>query len=90
LRQIIWSLEAAENLEAIVTYISAVNPAAATRIAERVLAVADSLAQFSDRGRPGPEGSREMTTVRPYILRYEVDAEAVHILQVWHGARNLD
>ena len=90
LRRIIWSLEAADNLHAIVTYISAVNPVAATRIAQRVVALADSLAEFSNRGRPGPEGTREMTIIPPYILRYAVDEESVSILQIWHGARDLD
>jgi plasmid stabilization system protein ParE len=28
-----------------------------------------------------------MTTVPPYILRYEVDGEVVRILSVRHGAR---
>lgn len=51
LRQILWTDEAAGNLEAIFTYISAFNPAAARRLAERLVAVADSLAEFPNRGR---------------------------------------
>jgi toxin ParE1/3/4 len=90
LRRIIWSDEAIDNFDAIVSYISAVNPAAAARIAERLLALADSLAEFPDRGRLGPAGTREMTIVPPYIVRYKVYEERVSILQIWHGARNLD
>ncbi|HET8750550.1 MAG TPA: type II toxin-antitoxin system RelE/ParE family toxin [Sphingomicrobium sp.] len=90
MRRIIWSREATDNLEAIVTYISAVNPDAAVRIADRLVAVADSLTEFPERGRPGPEGTREMTIVPPYILRYSVDQDSVSILQIWHGARDLD
>jgi plasmid stabilization system protein ParE len=90
LRRIVWSDEAIDNFEAIVSYISVVNPAAAARIAQRLLALADSLAEFPNRGRPGPAGTREMTIVPPYILRYNVHEERVLILQIWHGARNLD
>jgi toxin ParE1/3/4 len=90
LRGIIWSDEAIDNFDAIVSYINAVNPAAAARIAERLLAVADSLAEFPNRGRPGPADTREMTIVPPYIVRYKVDEESVSILQIWHGARKLD
>jgi toxin ParE1/3/4 len=90
LRRIIWSDEAIDNFDAIVSYIHAVNPAAAARIAERLLAVADSLAEFPNRGRTGPAGTREMTIVPPYIVRYKVDEERISILQIWHGARKLD
>jgi plasmid stabilization system protein ParE len=51
LRKIVWTEEAIEHLEAIVAYISAFNPAAAIRLGERLIAVADSLAEFSERGR---------------------------------------
>ena len=87
MRQILWTDEAVGNLEAIVTYISAFNPAAAARFAERLVAVADSLAEFSERGREVGEGRREMTTVWPYILRYRVEGEKVLILRIRHGAQ---
>lgn len=87
MRQILWTDDAVGNLEAIVTYISASNPAAAARLAERLIAVADSLAVYSERGRDAGEGRREMTTVWPYILRYRVEGEKVLILRIRHGAR---
>jgi toxin ParE1/3/4 len=90
LRRVIWSLEAIDNFDAIVGYVSAVNPSAAARLAQRLLALAESLAEFPDRGRPGPAGTREMTIVPPYIVRYKVSEESVSIVQIWHGARNLD
>ena len=87
LRKIVWTDEAVGHLEAIVAYISAFNPAAAGRFGERLIAVADSLAEFPDRGRDGGDGRREMTTVRPYVLRYRVEADRVIILRIRHGAR---
>lgn len=88
MRRIVWTDEAVGNLEAIVTYISAFNPAAAARLAERLIAVADSLAEFSERGRDAGEGRREMTIVWPYVLRYRVSGDAVFILRIRHGAQD--
>ncbi|MGN6820144.1 MAG: type II toxin-antitoxin system RelE/ParE family toxin [Sphingomonas sp.] len=87
MRRIVWTDEAIGHLEAIVAYIAAFNPAAAIRLGERLREVADSLAEFPDRGRKAPDGNREMTIVWPYVLRYRVEAERVIILRVRHGAR---
>jgi plasmid stabilization system protein ParE len=51
LRKIEWTDEALEQLEAIVTYVSVYDLAAAERLADRLIELADSLAEFSDRGR---------------------------------------
>lgn len=85
--KIVWTDEAVGQLEAIVTYIEALNPAAAARLGERLVELADSLAEFPHRGRDAGDGKREMTTVRPYILRYRVEGDRVVILRIRHGAR---
>jgi len=85
---IVWTDDAVANLEAIFTYVSAFNPSAAGALADRLIAVADSLVAFPHRGRDVGEGRREMTTVWPYILRYRVVDETVIILRVRHGARD--
>jgi len=87
LRRIVWTDQAVANLEAIETYISAFNPMAARRLAARLIALADSLAEFSERGRDAGEGRREMTIVWPYILRYRVEGDTVFILRIRHGAQ---
>ena len=87
-REIVWTEEAIAHLEAIVAYVEAFNPAAAERLGQRLIAVADSLAEFSERGRDAGSGLREMTTVWPYILRYRVETDRVIILRVRHGARD--
>jgi toxin ParE1/3/4 len=89
-RPVVWTDEAIGHLEAIVTYISAFNPAAAVRLGERLVALADSLADFPDRGRDAGEGRREMTIVWPYVMRYRVEAGRVLILRVRHGAQDAE
>lgn len=88
MRRIVWTDEAVAHLEAIVAYIEAFNPAAARRLGERLIEVADSLVEFSVRGRDAGLGRREMTTVWPYVLRYRVEEERVVILRIRHGARD--
>lgn len=86
--RIVWTDDAVGNLEAIFTYVAAFDPSAARGLAERLIAVADSLAEFPHRGRDVGEGRHEITTVWPYILRYRVEGETVIILRVRHGARD--
>jgi len=59
-------------------------------LAGRLIGLADSLAEFSERGRNAGGGRREMTVVWPYVLRYRVEDEAVFILRIRHGARESD
>ena len=87
LRTVLWTEEAVVNLEAIAEYISAFNPAAAERLAQRLIELADSLAEFSDRGREAGDGKREMTIVWPYVLRYRTEEDRVIILRIRHGAQ---
>lgn len=87
MRDIVWTDEAIAHLEAIVAYITAFNPAAADRLGRRLIEAANSLAEFSDRGREAPGGLREMTIIWPYVLRYRVETEQVIILRIRHGAR---
>ncbi|MBS0504445.1 MAG: type II toxin-antitoxin system RelE/ParE family toxin [Proteobacteria bacterium] len=90
MRKIIWTDEAVANLDAIVAYIAEFNPAAARRLAARLIELADGLAEFSERGRDVGFGRREMTIIRPYILRYRVDPDRVLILRIRHSARQDD
>ena len=60
---------------------------AADRLGERLVELADSLAEFSERGCEAGNGAREMTIVWPYVLRYRVEAGRVVILRIRHGAR---
>ena len=85
--RIVWTEEAIDHLEAIVTYVSVYDLAAAERLGQRLIELADSLAEFPHRGRDAGDGKREMTSVWPYILRYRAESDTVFILRIRHGAR---
>lgn len=85
-----WRPVAFADLFRVVANITAENPIAARRIGREILLAGDSLESFPYRGRLGrvPE-TRELVTVYPYIIVYEVDDSGrVHILRVWHGAQD--
>ena len=56
----------------------------------RIVSAGDALDAFPNRGRQaGTPDIRELVVGgTPYILLYRVDAEAVRILSVWHGAQD--
>ena len=78
------------DLKEIVEFVAEDNPEAATRLGEKLLARALTLATlperfpFHDRRR----GIRKMP-VSPFLIYYKSDKETsvVNILHFWHGAR---
>jgi len=87
MRRIIWSPGAVDDLRNIRDYIGQFNPSAAAGFAARLVAAADSLADFSERGRPMEGRRRELLVDWPYIIRYRIETERVIILRVRHGAQ---
>ena len=86
-----WVPAALEDRRAIFDYLLDRNPHAAATISEALALVGDSLATFPYRGRSGlVAGTRELVTLRPYLVIYEVDpaANLVRVLRVWHGAQD--
>ena len=84
--EIIFSPQAMRDLRAIRDYIAADNPAAASRMAVELVAACDRLELFPERGRPGSRrGTRELTTVWPYVIVYKVTRQRVDIISIWHG-----
>jgi toxin ParE1/3/4 len=70
-------------------YIREQNPNAAKRVARRLLDAGKSLSAFPNRGKPGLiQGTRENTTVWPYVIVYQVTSAEVQILRIWHGAQD--
>ena len=88
--QVRWTPSAAKDLQGITRHIRKDNPSAARSVAETLFSAANSLDQFPLRGRPGKiAGTRELVIVGlPYIIVYRVKGAAVHILHVYHGARD--
>ncbi|HEY0281953.1 MAG TPA: type II toxin-antitoxin system RelE/ParE family toxin [Rhizomicrobium sp.] len=79
---------ALRDLANIRAYIANDNPGAASRMAVEIIAACDRLEYFSERGRPGlRRGTRELTTVWPYVIVYRVTGTNIDVLSIWHGAR---
>ena len=77
------------DLVAIRSYLSQQSPGAAQRIGRRLLGACRSLNAFPSRGSPGRvSGTREIMTIRPYVIVYRERAGEVQILRIWHGAQD--
>lgn len=85
-----WQATARADVVRLVQYIAEENPIAARRMARELVMAGDSLEVFPRRGRAGRvPGTRELVTVQPYVIVYEVTAsDDVEILSVWHGAQD--
>ncbi len=80
---------AINDLASIREYIATDNPTAASRMAVELVAACDKLELFPERGKLGlREGTRELTTVWPYVIVYRIDGTDIDILAIWHGAQD--
>jgi len=92
-RQIAWSPEAIEDLEAIATFIERDSPYYARAVVERIVEVGRTLPEFPEIGRLVPElGDPEIRErfVYSYRLIYRLEPERVLVLAVLHGRRLLE
>jgi len=89
--KVILSRRALADLEQIVRYIAASDPAAAGRLGTRLLDQAETLCRLPHRGGPVRRrpGVRKLV-LRPYLIFYRVDdaARRVDVLRFWHGAQD--
>lgn len=88
--RIIWSETAIANLVEIRAYIEQDQPAAARRVAQRILASVERLAKHPHLGRPGRElETRELVVSgTPYVIPYRIHRGFLAILAVLHGAQD--
>ena len=69
-------------------YIGRDNPRAAARTARRLDRACLGLADFPLIGRPGRvPGTRELASVRPYVIVYKMRPGLVEIVRIWHAAQ---
>jgi toxin ParE1/3/4 len=88
--RIVWSLQAMADFAALRAYISQDDPAAAERMADRILHDIETQLPANPRmGRPGRVPStRELVILKtPYIVPYRIEGHTIEILRVYHGAR---
>jgi plasmid stabilization system protein ParE len=85
----IWSAAAVRHLQEAIDYLQGESSAGAITIRRRILATVRRLEQLPYSGRTGRvDGTREAVVPRsPYIVIYQVSAQTVEILGIWHGAR---
>jgi toxin ParE1/3/4 len=86
LAEVIWTRRAALDVIAIRNYVAEFNPSAARRLSNRLISAAESLEQFSSRGRLAEGGYRELTLIPPYIIRYRVVGDRVIVVEIRHSA----
>jgi addiction module RelE/StbE family toxin len=85
--RIVWSRRALRHLRHLREYIGRDNPEAAARVAQRILAAVELLAEHPSLGRPGRVfGTRELVVPgTPYIIPYRVRAARLELIAVFHG-----
>jgi plasmid stabilization system protein ParE len=85
-----FTAEAREHIAAIFSYIEDRNPVAATQVVGRIRLAAERLTEFPRMGHMGRVAGTYEWVVRglPYIIVYQMDADEVLILGVFHGAQD--
>ncbi len=95
-RRVLWTAIARDDLSAIVAWLAEENPLAARAALERLRTAAARLHDFPDRGRTVPELRRHgielyrELIVAPWRIVYRADDQAVFVLAVLDGRRNLE
>lgn len=87
-----WSQQAADDLEAIHTYIARDSVPYAATMTERILQAIDRLEQFPELGHMVPEFERpdlRELLVGSYRVVYHLDRQTVGLVTIVHGARLL-
>jgi toxin ParE1/3/4 len=87
--QIRWEEDALADLTALRDYIAQDNPAAAQKLARRILECLELLDTHPLSGEPGRiHKTRELVVSRtPYTLIYHASADVITILRVFHQSR---
>jgi toxin ParE1/3/4 len=89
--RVTYSPRALAQLERILAYIEAENPAGATAVADRIGGLTSLLSEHPAMGRPtSQEGVRILSVPRyPYVVFYRVlyEKDEIRVIRVRHAAR---
>lgn len=89
MRGIEWSEDALADFESVIAYINRDNPVAASKIADRILATIDNLAEFPTGHQGRMTGTYEKLAQKtPFIIAYSMSDLTVYILRIIHGSRD--
>lgn len=86
---VIWSAASVKQLQEVVDYIQGESSVGTISTRRRILETVRRVGEMPHSGRIGRvEGTREVVIPRsPYIVVYQLTAQAVEVLGIWHGAR---
>ena len=87
--KVFWSAASVRHLREVVEYIQSESAAGAATIRRRILETVWRVGQLPYSGRTGRvEEMREAVVPRTaYIVVYQISAQAVEIVGIWHAAR---
>src|SRR5579859_4091749 len=87
--KVIWSATAVRHLREAIEFIQSESTRGSATVRRRVVKTALRLGQMPYSGRTGRiDGTREAVVPGvPFIVVYEVSANAVEIVGIWHTAR---
>ena len=89
--RLIWSVEAVDDLEAIVAFIGRDSAVRASFVARRIIGCAERLAEFPELGAvilESPDHRYRHLLYSPFRIIYRVSDETVYLVAVIHGARD--
>ena len=86
--KVVWSEDAEESLDIIVSYIADDNLQAALEMDDLLRSAANGLASFPRKGKAGRiPGTRELVVHPSYLLVYILDDDIFHIVTVLHTSQ---
>ncbi len=89
MRSIEWSEDALADFESAIAYVGRDNPAAAAKMADRVLVTIDRLADLPTGHQGRMTGTYEKLVQKtPYIVVYSMSDLTIYILRIIHGSRD--
>jgi plasmid stabilization system protein ParE len=92
--QIVWSVDALNDLDGIITYMTAENPRAALNVITRIESAVRGLGHMATGRRGRVTGTYEKAVAKlPYIIAYAIapcpdGTDRIVILHVIHGSRD--
>ena len=92
-RQLRWSPEAVEDVEAIALYIERDSSYYAQAVVSRIVSLADSIPEHPELGRVVPEirnPEYRERFIHKYRIIYQIEPERILIAAVIHGSRQLE
>lgn len=92
-RELIWSDEALDDIDAIARFIARDSVHHARRVVDALFSLSDDIAEQPMAGRIVPElGNRQMRErfLYSYRVLYEIDEKRIAVLAVLHGRRLLE